>query len=401
MDVLVLTSLYPPHSYGGYEASCRDVVERWRRRRHAVTVLTSNTRVDGVADEPDPQGVRRELAFYWVDHALPDRSWRERVRLERANRAALRRAIEQARPSVVSAWSMGALSLGLLEEVAAAGLPLVLVVCDDWLVYGERADLWRRPLAGSPLRARLARAVTGLRTGWPGADDRVSVVWVSRSVRERARREAPWYPGDGVVIGSGIDRADFPERPVTADRPWSWRLLQVGRLDARKGLETSVRALARLPVQAGLEVVGRGDAEHERHLRAVADQLGLAGRVRFGARPRSALAEVYSGADVALFPPTWDEPFGLVPLEAMACGTPVVATGTGGSADFLRDGANCLLVPPGDDAALATAVRRLAGDIGLRRRLVSEGLVTAREHDADTYAERLEAVHVAAALGGG
>jgi glycogen(starch) synthase len=396
VDVLVLTSLYPPHAYGGYEASCRDVVERWRSRGHGVTVLTSDTRVDGVEDEPDETGVRRELAFYWVDHALPDRSLRERVGLERANRAALRRALADLRPDVVSAWSMGALSLGLLEEVAAAGLPLVLVICDDWLVYGERADLWRRPLAGSPVRTRLARALTGLRTGWPAAGAAVRAVWVSRSVRERARREAPWFPGDGVVIGSGIDREDFPERLPDTERTWSWRLLQVGRLDPRKGLETGVRALAQLPAQARLDVVGRGDDDHRRHLAAVADGHGLAGRVRFGACPRSALAEVYASADVALFLPVWEEPFGLVPLEAMACGTPVVATGTGGSADFLVDGTNCLLVPPGDDAATAAAVRRLANDAALRRRLVEGGLATAREHDADRYAERLEAEHLAA-----
>ena len=115
MDVLVLTSLYPPHSYGGYEASCRDVVDRWRRPGSAVTVLTTDTRVAGVADDPQEQGVRRELGFYWVDHAVPDRPWRELVRIERHNRAALRRALEQTRPQVVSAWSMGALSLGLLE----------------------------------------------------------------------------------------------------------------------------------------------------------------------------------------------------------------------------------------------------------------------------------------------
>lgn len=391
-----MTSLYPPHSYGGYEASCRDVVERWRRR-HRVTVLTSDTRVAGVVDVDEP-GVRRELGFYWVDHALPDRSWRERVRLERANREALRRVLAQERPHVVSAWSMGALSLGLLEEVAAAGLPLVLVVCDDWLVYGERADLWRRGLRGRPVRARLARAITGLSTGWPAPDAAVRVVWVSRSVRDRARRDAPWFPDDGVVIGSGIDRADFPEA-APEPRPWSWRLLQVSRLDPRKGLETGVRALAQLPQDAVLDVVGRGDEEHRRHLLAVAAALGISDRVRLTAHPRSALASVYAAADVALFLPTWEEPFGLVPLEAMACGTPVVATGTGGSADFLVDGENCLLVPPGDAAVTAAAVHRLADDADLRRRLVTAGRATARRHDADDYAARLEAEHLAAVGG--
>ena len=89
--------------------------------------------------------------------------------------------------------------------------------------------------------------------------------------------------------------------------------------------------------------------------------------MRFERPPRDALAGVYAGADALLFCVEWPEPFGLVPLEAMAVGTPVVATGTGGSAEYLRDGENCLLVEPGDaDARSPRAVRRLAGDPELR-----------------------------------
>ena len=388
MDVLVVTSMYPPHSYGGYEASCRDVVERWRARGHRVTVLTTDTRVAGVPDGPAEDGVRRELGFYWADHRLPDRPLRERVALERRNQAALGRALDEVRPGVVSFWSMGAMSLGLLETTADRGLPMVLVVCDDWLVYGERADLWRRPLT-SPLRRSVARRLTGLPTGWP-SPAAAHAVYVSEHVRRTAEQRAPWRPATSAVVGSGIDPVDFPVRPPEP-RPWAWRLLHVGRLDPRKGIDDAVRALALLPPGATLDVVGRGDPEHRTALEALVDELGVA--VRFDAVPRSALAERYAAADAVVFAPTWEEPFGLVPLEAMACATPVVATGTGGSAGFLVDGENCLLVPPRDPAAIAAAVHRLAGDEALRRRLVEGGVRTAAAHDADAYAERLEREH--------
>jgi len=97
-----------------------------------------------------------------------------------------------------------------------------------------------------------------------------------------------------------------------------------------------------------------------------------------------------TAADAVIFPSEWDEPFGLVPIEAMACGTPVIATGVGGSGEFLVDGANCLRFKAGDPASLAEAVRRLAGDPALRSDLVSGGLRTASWFDIDFLADHID-----------
>jgi glycosyltransferase involved in cell wall biosynthesis len=129
------------------------------------------------------------------------------------------------------------------------------------------------------------------------------------------------------------------------------------------------------------------------------EQIGLAGRVTFAEVPRDELRQRYLDADCLVFPSAWDEPFGLVPVEAMACGTPVVATGTGGSAEFLRDEVNCLLFPARDDEALASRVLRLSEDAALRDRLVEGGLALASELSVDRLAETFEAWHVAAAAG--
>ena len=98
------------------------------------------------------------------------------------------------------------------------------------------------------------------------------------------------------------------------------------------------------------------------------------------ARPRAELPAVYDAHDATVFPVTWHEPWGLVPLEAMARGRPVVATARGGSAEYLRDGENCVLFEPGDAGSLASALRRVAGDGELRDRLRKQGLATASEH---------------------
>jgi glycosyltransferase involved in cell wall biosynthesis len=124
----------------------------------------------------------------------------------------------------------------------------------------------------------------------------------------------------------------------------------------------------------------------------------VAARVSFDRHPRARLPDVYASADAVLFPVSWDEPFGLVPLEAMAVGRPVVATGAGGSGEYLRNGENCLIFSPADDAAaLAGAVKRLAGDGDLRQRLRAGGARTAARLDEQTFNAAVEAALIRAA----
>lgn len=397
MRVLVITNMYPPHHYGGYELSCRDVMERFRRRGHEVTVLTSTLRVPGLPAEPESEpehGVHRSLAMYWQDHELLSPHPLRRVALERANRRRLARLLDAVRPQVVSVWNMGAMSLGLLDLVVERRVPLLLVVADDWLEYGPRLDAWSRLWQARPRAAAVAAVLTGLPTSLPDLRGAVGC-FVSDFTRRRAEQEAHprLRPAISAVVHVGIDPYDFPITE-TRDRPWQGRLLYVGRLDARKGIETVLRALAGLP-GAQLRLVGPGPATYRDQLRDLARNLGVTERVSFDVVPRDALADVYREADALVFPPEWDEPFGLVPLEAMACGTPVVATATGGSAEFLVPGRNFLRFPPGDADALVAAVAELARDPGLRARLVAGGRKTAARLHVDAYADALESWHLA------
>jgi glycogen synthase len=100
----------------------------------------------------------------------------------------------------------------------------------------------------------------------------------------------------------------------------------------------------------------------------------------------------------------WEEPFGLVPLEAMSVGRPVIATGAGGSGEYLRDEENCLLYAPREDpAALAAAARRLASEPSLRQRLRRGGFETVERLTeaawCEAVAEAVEAAGTAAAPG--
>lgn len=398
MRILTISNFYPPHHFGGYELSCHDVMRRLAARGHEITVLTSDVRVreDDPAPERGQDGVRRELAIYWDDHILLSPPVARRWSVERANQRALRAAILAANPEVVSVWNMGAMSLGLLRTISDLGIPMVLAVCDDWLVYGPRLDAWHRLFSQRPLLGRAVEALGGPPTRFPELDRLGAFCFVSDFTRRRAE-EANGRPFSvATVVYSGIERSDFAPAAPSGMADWRWRLLYVGRVDDRKGIETLIASLTLLPAETTLEIIGRGDPQYLRRLHELAAADGLAERVRFDSVDRAELAHRYRQADVCVFPSEWDEPFGLVPLEAMACGTPVVATGTGGSAEFLVDGGNCLRFARGDASDLAGAICRLAGDPALRLDLRERGLQTAAELDTDRLADAFEAWHLAA-----
>jgi glycosyltransferase involved in cell wall biosynthesis len=371
-------------------------MDRFRARGHDITVLTTTMRIPGVVDPPDERarGILRDLTFYWRDHELISPPVWERARIERANHRALETAIQRAQPDVVSVWNMGGMSLGLLTAIEERDIPMVLAVCDEWLVYGPRLDAWTRLFAHRPLTRRAASVLAGVPTELPRFED-AAFCFVSDFIRRRSD-DGSWHPKRTTVVYSGIDEREFPvEQP--SPKPWRWRILVAGRLDERKGVHVAVRALAQLPAEATLTIVGRGDDAYRARLDQEIASLRLGDRVRFGAVERPALKQKYEGADAVLFPVLWEEPFGLVPVEAMACGTPVIATATGGSAEFLLDGINCLVVPPGDERALADAIKRLADDAGLRAELARGGSRTARILTIEKLADAFETWHRAAA----
>lgn len=403
--VLVVNLYYPPHHRGGYEGSCRDVAERLAARGHEVAVLVSSIRTAGI-DDPDGERVGavggvpvwRDLTAYLArDGELWNPAPLERWRIERRNQAALRAAIERHRPEVVGIWQLGGMSLGLVSTVVERRLPIVYSLCDDWLSYALALDAWIRVFRRLPRRvAQVAGGVLRVPTTLPDLGRTGPFLFISEVTRDRARQYAPWSMDDTAIVHNGIDARSFGA--PRDDRPWAGRLLYSGRYDPRKGIETTIRALEHLESET-LEVCAVGDPAERARLEGIVAGLGLGDRVAFTDVPRSELADRYRSADVVVFPSEWEEPFGLVPLEAMACGTPVVSTGVGGSSLFCVDGVNCLRFTPGDPVDLAAAVRRLAADRELRRRIARIGVRTANAFDVDHLADAFEQWYVAAAGG--
>lgn len=195
-----------------------------------------------------------------------------------------------------------------------------------------------------------------------------AVIATSQPYLDASLALAPWRSKTRVVP---LGIAASPRVPASQAWPQAGglRLLAVGRLSRYKGFDVLLAALARTP-QASLVLVGAGECE--RALRAQALALGVEHRVRFaGALDDADLASAYASADAFALPSRdRGEAFGLVLLEAMRAGLPLVASAVPGSGigHVIEDGASGLLVPPDDSAALAAAFERLA-EPALRTRL--------------------------------
>lgn len=219
------------------------------------------------------------------------------------------------------------------------------------------------------VEARVARDAD-----WVAATSTDEVFELVRMGRARSRTS---------VVPCGVDVDAFsPDGPVAprGERP---RIVSVGRLVPRKGFETLICALPRIR-GAELVIVGGpaqadfADDPQARQLRRLAAELGVADRVRLlGAVTRGEMPALLRSADVVACTP-WYEPFGIVPLEAMACGVPVVATAVGGIRDTVVDDVTGRLVPPTDPARLGDAIASLLADRDRRSAMGAAGRERAR-----------------------
>ncbi len=181
------------------------------------------------------------------------------------------------------------------------------------------------------------------------------------------------------VVPCGVDVDHFvPEGDAVPKGRYPKRLVSVGRLVPRKGFATAIAALRALP-DAELVIAGGPDKrrlgrdEHARFLRSFAESMGVARQVQLVGRvDRTALPALLRSADVVVCTP-WYEPFGVVPLEAMGCGVPVVASAVGGLTETVVDGITGRVVPPRKPRALAGTLHHLLGHASLREQYGAAG----------------------------
>ena len=364
MKVLVVSGIWPP-DVGGPASHAPEVAAWLAARGHVV---------EAVVTADHPPAVER-YPVRWASRSLP--AGVRHLRAVQLIAARARRA-----DVVYSTGMFGRSSLG----AQLARTPVVLKITADPAF--ERA---RR-------RGLVVGEVGEFQSGGGG---RVS--WALRHARDAAVGRAahvvcPSSFMRDLVLSWGVpaERVDVLPNPapqvsdaVAFDVGVRPVLAFAGRLTRQKDLDVALTAMGGLP-EARLVIAG--DGPERMRLEAVAPD-----NVEFvGALPRADVLGLLRAADAAVLTSAWENfPHGVV--EALAVGTPVIATRTGGVAEVVRDGENGLLVEPGDPAAFAAAVRRFLADDGLRQALRAAAAPSVSAFAADVVYGRLESILEAAA----
>ena len=347
---------------GGQNVHVAELANELGRRGHEVVVhtrltdpslprrmpLAANVVVDHVnAGPPEPIPKDELLPYMGAFAEELVREWRRE------------------RPAVVHShfWMSGRASL-------AAARPLGLPVVHTF----HALDVVRRRYQGERHQSPSEWLETERELVWRA--DRL-IAQCSDEVFELARLNAP--VGRITVAPSGVDVEHFtPDGAVDARREGVPRLVCLARLVERKGVGDAIAALPDLP---GVELVvaggpPRASLDHDpevRRLQALVRELGVADRVDFRGRvSRHEAPRLLRSADAVVCVP-WYEPFGIVPLEAMACGVPVIGSAVGGLIDTVVHGLTGLHVPPRRPDAIVAAARTLLDNARLRGELGHAG----------------------------
>jgi len=382
MKILYLTNLYPPHGIGGYELICGCVNRAMRERSHITRVLTSDYGAESGGAQEDKSEVERTLRI----HGFFGRPWlgiRKLRALEMHNNRTLRRVIAEFRPDAVHVFNLGGISKSLAHTLQRLNVPTVYFVSDHWIAQSLAADVWMdwwnrpgRSRAQKIVRKSLelcgARAL--LDEAAPTAPacelEFRRIYFCSEFLRGQAVSRG-YDVAHAAVIHNAVDTRRFTPKAQRNTDCGRW--LFVGRLTPEKGIRTVLRAISRLgdSFPGTLTICGRGTPELEAELRAIVETQELP--VTFTEATAAQMPEIYRRHDALIFASEWEEPFALTPLEAMACGLPVIATTTGGSAELFRDGVNALTFKAGDDEDLGRQILRLRGDSSLCALVAANG----------------------------
>ena len=388
----MVSNLFPPAVHGGYERECATLVEHLRKT-HPVLVLTST---EGRGSSGDRSVVRR-LPFVGPGRV---RSLLAPIDALRAVRTA-RQALSSFDPELVYIWNGANIPQAALRVFETSGVPVAYRVCEHWFGRIYKSDRFIRHLepgetGARGLWARLMRLLNrlpSLRLETTRSIP-VAVCWNSEALRRLSGVPAtaevylerivhPATRQGETLVGLMRDPAADP------------LIAYIGRIDEHKGTRVAFEALALLHrdhgIPARLAVAGSGDARFLDTLRRLAGELDIVAAVEeLGQLDTAALAALLGQAHAVVVPSVWEEPAGLICIEAALAKVPVVASRVGGIPELLRDERDALLFPPGDARACADALARTIRDGPATAVRVATAFDRVQPFRLPTYLERMD-----------
>ena len=368
MRAVVVSGIWPP-DVGGPASHAPEVAAFLRSRGHEVEVVTT------AAAPPAPEA----YPVFWAPRSLPKGVLHLRAALLVRERAA--------RADVV--YTTGMFGRSAAGATLARRPYVVKLTADPAFERARRrgeiggdVDAFQRLGGGARVRAyRLARDaelrgaahvftpsayLAELTVAWGVPAGRVSVL-----------------PNPAPVVPELRPREELRAELGMAGPALAF----AGRLTAQKSLGVALEALA---ANDGVSLLVAGEGGERAALERRVAELGLGDRVRFlGPLPRRAVLELFRAADASVLSSSWEN-FPHSVVEALAAGTPVLATAIGGVAEVVRDGENGLLVPADDPPALAGAIRSFFADAELRERLRAAAAASVADYAPERVFARLE-----------
>jgi glycosyltransferase involved in cell wall biosynthesis len=399
MRIIFLTNYYPPHSAGGQELTCQQVVEGLKLRNHQIRVLTS---MYGVGNNPVLEGDIHRSLYLEMD-PVP---WRHSITFftsrknrDQHNQIHLKELISEFKPDIIFIWGMWNLprSIAALAERECPG-KVVYRFGDYWPTLPSQHEIYWN-ISGRKWYSRLPKKLLGkLAFELLKKDDILPplefqhAICISESSHiELLNQGIPL--SDVRIIYGGLNVDKFLNVEPSSDKKdvnECLNLVYIGRLSPEKGVDTAILAIDKLinfqeRQEIKLTMVGSGPEDCERALKVLVETRNLTKHVTFkGKIPHEDVPECLRSFDIMLVPSTWTEPFGRVILEGMISHLVVIASNTGGPSEVITDGQNGLLFSPGDSYELAQKIESLILDPELLENLANAGYETVLEQFTDT-----------------
>lgn len=358
------SAFYP--SLGGVEELSLRLAQAWQAAGHGVRVYTERW-PRGLPAVDSVEGVEVRRFAFRVPHVRgvkPKLTWAVRYR---ATRSAVIADLNAFGAEIVHIQCVSSAVDYALPAAKALSLPFVVTLQGELSM--DASGIYQRS-AGAQRRMFRALDQADAITACSGQTlDEAERFYVERGGKPFGER--------GRVIYNGIDLKSFENiEPHRHDRPYVFAL---GRHVRQKGFDVLLEAMAQVPKSHDLIMAGDGPERHALETQSIA--LGLTGRVHFVGRLSASDVRRYMKGAAVFVLPSRHEPFGIVNLEAMASGTPVVATRVGGVPEFVADGVSGVLVEAGDAKVLAEAVCKLIASREQRLLLAEAGRLSSDRFD--------------------